>query len=110
MNKTPIKITHVIIALTLIIVGVVGAVTPYSFNWLSTTFFGSASLLIIFGYRQFKSMMKPKMQQFALLSFTQMMFLAGNWLALLPFIWEIMMMRKNIFYMPYLLTEKIPSY
>lgn len=41
MNKTPIKITHVIIALTLIIVGVVGAVTPYSFNWLSTTFFGS---------------------------------------------------------------------
>lgn len=64
MNKTPIKITHVIIALTLIIVGVVVAVTPYSFNWLSTTFFGSASLLIIFGYRQFKSMMKPMERPF----------------------------------------------
>ena len=59
MNQTPIKITHVIIAFILIIIGVVGAVTPSSFNWLSTTVFGSASLLIIFGYRQFKSMMRP---------------------------------------------------
>ena len=59
MNQIPIKITHVIIAFILIIIGVVGAVTPSSFNWLSTTVFGSASLLIIFGYRQFKSMMRP---------------------------------------------------
>ena len=55
---------NILPAVILIIIGVIGAVTPSEFNWLSTVVFGSISLILFFGYNGLKSMLRPMTKPF----------------------------------------------
>lgn len=64
MKQLHINTKCIVPAFILIVLGVIGAVSPSNYNWLSTIFFGSASLILVFGYTEFKKMLRPMSRPF----------------------------------------------
>lgn len=64
--KLNINIKKIFFAFILVVIGVMGAVIPSEFNWLSTVLFGSVGLILLVGYNTFKSLMRPMKKPFLL--------------------------------------------